>query len=169
MATVGGLGATMGALSLTRENALILIGVIVVWCVFGHRDGLKAVPYRNYAGRAYRQGTPFRASLADGPAAAFVIGVALLLLPVAIRNYAVGGGFYLTTSQFGPNLYLGNNPRTDGSAGSLSAGRGSSENERQDAIDLAERATGRRLTPGEVSSYWTTRRWRSSDRSQQRG
>src|SRR5215510_12651971 len=29
------LGATMGALSLTRENALILIGVIVVWAVVG--------------------------------------------------------------------------------------------------------------------------------------
>jgi hypothetical protein len=38
-----------------------------------------------------------------------------------IRNYAVAGGFYLTTSQFGPNLYLGNNPRTDGTAGSLIA------------------------------------------------
>jgi tetratricopeptide (TPR) repeat protein len=88
-------------------------------------------------------------------ALAFVIGVALLLVPVAIRNYAVGGGFYLTTSQFGPNLYLGNNARTDGTAGSLIGGRGSSEYERQDAIDLAERATGRRLTPGEVSSYWT--------------
>ena len=89
-------------------------------------------------------------------AAAFIIGVALLLVPVAIRNYAVGGGFYLTTSQFGPNLYLGNNARTDGTAGSLIGGRGSSEYERQDAIDLAERATGRRLTPGEVSSYWTS-------------
>ena len=31
-----------------------------------------------------------------------------MLLPVAIRNYSVGGGFYLTTSQFGSNLYIGN-------------------------------------------------------------
>src|SRR5262249_40351499 len=37
----------------------------------------------------------------------------------------------------------------------LIAGRGSSEYERQDAIDIAERTTGRHLTPGEVSSYWT--------------
>jgi dolichyl-phosphate-mannose-protein mannosyltransferase len=29
------LGATMGVLSLTRENALILTGVIVVWCLVG--------------------------------------------------------------------------------------------------------------------------------------
>ena len=37
----------------------------------------------------------------------------------------------------------------------LIGGRGSSGYERRDAIDLAERATGRTLTPGEVSSYWT--------------
>jgi tetratricopeptide (TPR) repeat protein len=143
-----GLGATMGALSLTRENALILIAVIVVWCVLwsGRPEGR---PLSGQLGRGRLSSRPATF------AAAFIIGVALLLVPVAIRNYAVGGGFYLTTSQFGPNLYLGNNARTDGTAGSLIEGRGSSEYERQDAIDLAERATGRRLTPGEVSSYWT--------------
>jgi Flp pilus assembly protein TadD len=143
-----GLGATMAALSLTRENALILIAVIVVWCVWGQPEG-SPLPLRSGGGR------PSGRRSAMVAAAAFILGVSLLLLPVAIRNYAVGGGFYLTTSQFGPNLYLGNNARTDGTAGSLVAGRGSSEYERQDAIDLAERATGRTLTPGEVSSYWT--------------
>ena len=143
-----GLGATMGALSLTRENALILIGVIVIWCLVGRPEG-RPLPERvDLVSRGRLLGRP-------AIAGAFLIGVSLLLLPVAIRNYAVGGGFYLTTSQFGPNLYLGNNPRTDGTAGSLIAGRGSSEYERQDAIDIAERATGRHLTPGEVSSYWT--------------
>jgi tetratricopeptide (TPR) repeat protein len=135
----------MGALSLTRENALILIGVIGIWSLVR----LKADATRQNAASASV------ASSFSRTAAAFFVGVALLLMPVAIRNYAVGGGFYLTTSQFGPNLYLGNNARTDGTAGSLIAGRGSSEYERQDAIDMAERATGRHLTPGEVSSYWT--------------
>ena len=125
------LGAAMAALSLTRENALILIGVILAWIMVGRPEG-----------------RPLRAS-------AFLLGAALLFVPVAVRNYAVGGGFFLTTSQFGPNLYLGNNARTDGTAGSLIGGRGSSEYERQDAIDIAERAAGRRLTPGEVSAYWT--------------
>jgi tetratricopeptide (TPR) repeat protein len=40
---------------------------------------------------------------------------------------------------------------------SLRPGRGSPEYERIDATDLAERAAGRRLSPGEVSSYWTDR------------
>jgi tetratricopeptide (TPR) repeat protein len=90
-------------------------------------------------------------------AATFVAGLAIVLLPVAIRNYTVGGGFYLTTSQFGPNFYIGNNPHADGTYASLRFGRGAPEYERTDATELAEHATGRRLTPGEVSSYWTDR------------
>ena len=78
-----------------------------------------------------------------------------MLLPVAIRNYAVSGGFYITTSQAGPNFYIGNNPKADGSYMSLRYGRGAPEFERQDATELAEHALGRSLTPGEVSSYWT--------------
>ncbi|MDR1990778.1 MAG: tetratricopeptide repeat protein, partial [Acidobacteriaceae bacterium] len=128
------LGIVMAALSLTRENALALVAVLLVWCVW------RATPQDRVR-----------------DAVAFVAGLALLLGPVAARNYFVAGGFYLTTSQFGPNLYLGNNPYTDGTAGSLIAGRGSPEYERQDAIDLAERAAGRTLTPAEVSSYWTRR------------
>ena len=36
----------------------------------------------------------------------------------------------------------------------LREGRGPPEDERQDATELAEAAAGRRLTPGEVSSFW---------------
>lgn len=130
------LGAAMGAFSLTRENALILAAVIFVWAL-AKRPGLR------------------RRTLA--PAALFAAGLAIVLLPVALRNYAVGGGVYLTTSQLGSNLYIGNNPRADGSYVSLRAGRGSPEYERVDATELAEQAVGKRLTPAEVSSYWTDR------------
>ena len=85
----------------------------------------------------------------------FVVGLAILLVPVAVRNRFVGGGFYVTTSQFGPNFYIGNNPGADGTYQSLRYGRGAPEYERQDATELAELALGRRLTPAEVSSYWT--------------
>jgi tetratricopeptide (TPR) repeat protein len=74
---------------------------------------------------------------------------------VAARNSYVGGGFYITTSQFGPNFYIGNNAAADGTYQSLRFGRGAPEYERQDATDLAERALGKRLTPAEVSGYWT--------------
>ena len=128
-----GLGVVLGLLSLTRENAVMFVAVIAFWALLQGAAARSIVP--------------------------FTLGLALVLVPVAVRNYAVGGGLYVTTSQFGTNFYLGNNPFTDGTAGSLIAGRGSVEFERQDAMALAERASGRTLTPAEVSSYWTGRAW----------
>jgi tetratricopeptide (TPR) repeat protein len=130
------LGLTMGGLALTRENALVFIVVILGWIVLN-------VERRTANAERLR-----RAGL-------FLAGLAILLVPVAARNSYVGGGFYVTTSQFGPNLYIGNNPAADGTYQSLRFGRGAPEYERQDATELAERALRKRLTPSEVSSYWT--------------
>ena len=130
------LGLTMGLLAVTRENALVFIVVILGWAI------LNVERRRPNAERLKRAG-------------AFLAGLAVVLMPVAIRNYSVGGGFYITTSQFGPNLYIGNNPAADGTYQSLRFGRGAPEYERQDATELAERGLGRSLTPAEVSGYWT--------------
>jgi tetratricopeptide (TPR) repeat protein len=130
------LGLVMGALSLTRENALVLAGVMLAWAIVRRMDG-----------------SAERTRLAA--AGAFTLGLALVIAPVAIRNSLVGGGVFLTTAQFGPNFYIGNNPRADGSYASLRFGRGAPEFERQDAKALAEEAERRRLTDAEVSGYWT--------------
>ena len=124
------LGLAMGGLALTRENAIVLIAVVAIWAALA--SSWKA-------------------------AAVFLAGVALVLAPIAVRNAYVGGGFYVTTSQAGPNFYIGNNPRADGTYQSLRYGRGAPEYERQDATELAEHALGRTLTPAEVSSYWSGR------------
>jgi tetratricopeptide (TPR) repeat protein len=129
------LGLATGALSLTRENAVVLAGVMLVWIVVRDQTGRERV----------------------AAAGAFVFGLALLLVPVLVRNHIVGGGFYVTTSQFGPNFYIGNNPTADGTYTPLRVGRGSPEFERQDATELAEHAAGRHLTPAEVSTYWQDR------------
>lgn len=132
------LGLALGGLSLTRENALVFIVVVFGWLLWRTRSdvvGPALVP----------------------AAAAMTLGLALVLVPVAARNAVVGGGFYLTTSQFGPNFFIGNNARADGTYMSLRFGRGAPEYERQDATELAEHASGRTLTPAEVSSYWTSR------------
>ena len=74
-----------------------------------------------------------------------------------MRNYAVGGGFYLTTSQFGPNFFIGNNPQADGTYMSLRSGAARrSTNARTRPSWRSTRSAGR-LTPAEVSSYWTDR------------
>jgi len=126
------LGLALGGLSLTRENALVFVVVIVAWILVTVRDRVKA-------------------------AGAFALGLAIVLVPVAARNSVIGGGFYVTTSQFGPNFFIGNHPGADGTYQSLRYGRGAPEYERQDATDLAEHALHRRLAPAEVSEYWTDR------------
>ncbi|MBI3265161.1 MAG: tetratricopeptide repeat protein [Acidobacteria bacterium] len=130
------LGIAVGFLSLTRENALVLVAVTALWLLL-RRDW-------NVKRRLAHAGVLF-------------LGAALVLVPVAIRNQVVGGELALTTAQFGPNLFIGNNARSDGTYMSLRSGHGAPEYERQDATELAERALGRSLTPGEVSQYWTGR------------
>jgi tetratricopeptide (TPR) repeat protein len=133
------LGFTIGGLALTRENALIFIAVIAVWAV-----GSTRVPEEGSV-RRFKAVVPF------------AVGIAIVLLPVIIRNYAVDGGFYVTTSQFGPNFYIGNNPGADGTYASIRFGRGAPEFERLDATEVAEASVGRSLSPSEVSSFWTGR------------
>jgi len=142
-------GVAMGGLSLTRENALVFVGVTLFWALARRR----VPPADGIGNTGVVPGWRTRIAAAG----MFVLGLTVVLLPVAVRNSAVGGGFYLTTSQFGPNFYIGNNARADGTYLSLRFGRGSPEYEREDATALAEEATGRPLSPREVSSYWTGR------------
>ena len=129
-----GAGALLGLLGLSRENALILAPVIGLWIWLQRADQPRAV-------RA-------------GWLGCFVAGLFLVLLPVGLRNLGVGGEFKLTTSQFGANFFIGNNPAADGSYGSIRKLIGESQLEGQDAKRLAERAVGRALSAGEVSDYW---------------
>jgi Tfp pilus assembly protein PilF len=124
-------GVVLGLLALTRENALLLAVPVLLWFLVAERR--------------------------PGAAAAFVAGCALVLLPVGVRNYAVGGEFHLTTSQFGPNFYIGNHAGANGLYDPLVVGHGSVADERADATRIAEEAEGRKLAPSEVSSYWTSR------------
>ena len=126
-------GAALGGLVLCRENALVFVGAIVIWL-----------------GATYRRHNSRRLICAI----LFLAGLATVLSPVMLRNQAVGDGFHLTTSQFGPNLYIGNNEKSDGTYRPLRPGRGNVKYERQDATELAQKATGRQLNPAEVSRYW---------------
>ena len=129
-----GIGAALGGLSLTRENALVFVVAVLGWLF------LERVAFGD---GWWRRGL------------AIAGGMAIILLPVLARNAAVGGGFYLTTSQLGPNFYIGNNAGADGTYQPLRFGRGDPLFERDDATQLAQAATGRPMTPGEVSRYWT--------------
>ena len=131
------LGLALGGLALTRENGLILIVPILLW--------------RSAAtGRvvAVADAEILDGGLCPWSAAGVDAGRRRAIGPSAANGI-------MTTSQFGPNFYLGNNADADGTARFLRQGRGAVEYERQDATDLAEAAEGRRLTPREISSFWT--------------
>jgi len=127
-------GVLLGCLALTRENALVLLPALLVWLAWlgGRQRGL-------------------------APALAVILGAAIILGPVAVRNFALGGELHLTTSQAGPNFYIGNHEGATGTYEPLRSARGNAAYERQDAIDIAQQALGRSLAPGEVSSYWWRR------------
>jgi tetratricopeptide (TPR) repeat protein len=131
-----GLGLALGTMTLSRENAMVFPLVLVPWLML--RRDLDLRQRRSFA-------------------ALFLCGITLVLLPVAIRNFAVGGEFHLTTSQFGHNFYIGNNPAADGTYAPLIVGRGDPRIERLDAIELAESALGKQLTPSEVSGFYAER------------
>jgi tetratricopeptide (TPR) repeat protein len=135
----GAIGAVLGLLGLTRENALIWALVVPVWIWL--RFSAESLQSR------------FRWLFL------FLLGLVLVLFPVGLRNQVAGGEFTLTTSQLGPNFFIGNNPGADGTYAPLRAGHGDPQFERRDATDLAEQALGRSLSPGEVSRYWLWRSW----------
>lgn len=128
-------GALLGLLMLTREETLLLVPVLGAWIAFGLARG------RSLAVRGAWLG-------------AFALGLALVLTPVAWRNAKVGGEFVLTTSQAGTNFYIGNGPNATGCYVPLKPGRSDTAYERADAVELAEAARGKKLTPSEVSRYW---------------
>lgn len=137
-------GITAGLGALLRGNLFVLLPVIVLWPVaralFEH-EGLR---------RSSRS------------ALLVLIGIAGVLSPVALRNWKIGGVFVLTTSGAGTNLYGGNNAENPyGRASEFSFIRGIPEHEAGDWRREAERRTGRRLDPAEVSDFWKSEVWRS--------
>lgn len=130
-------GAVLALLALTRENALIFLPIVLAWL-------FAAWPRELWTTRLQWAGP-------------FLLGLTALLLPVGCRNLVVGGEFHLTTAQFGPNFYIGNGKDATGFYHALRWGRGTARFERDDATTLAELATGRKLTPSDVSHYWTSK------------
>ncbi|MGQ0629007.1 MAG: glycosyltransferase family 39 protein, partial [Phycisphaerales bacterium] len=129
------LGGAVALLTLTREETILLLPALAAWALWRFAPSLTLRP------RLIR-------------IAALLLGAGLTLLPVALRNALVGGQFALTTSQAGPNFYIGNNPAATGTYAPLRPDRSNTTFERMDAFELAEQAEGRPLTPREVSRFW---------------
>jgi hypothetical protein len=139
-------GAAWGVLSLLRANALLLGPLGVLWCARSCSDGTR---------RGAREGLLFAA------------GFGLALAPAMAINTVVADPpeLLLTTWQAGANFYIGNGPEAEGNYTKLPFVVDNPLYEADDFRAEAQRRTGRRLSPGEVSSFWLReglRRWQSA-------
>jgi len=167
-----GAGLLLGLLVELRENALLLVPLVLVLPWLSNDDltaANAAVPASELRGAASAAATP--ASEPTAPAqrrslrrrralvasALLLAGLALAVLPIALRNVVVTREPLLTSFQGGVNFWIGNNPEADGTYRPLVAGRQVPERERAEAVRLAEQAAGRELSPREVSRYWLRR------------
>lgn len=91
-----------------------------------------------------------------GKAAVFAAGIAVVVLPIMARNYAVGRDPVPLTSNAGLNFYIGNGERA---TGAYVKPEGLDIYADPEGRTIAERALGRSLRPSEVSSYWMDRAW----------
>lgn len=128
-------GILMGLLALIRGNYLLLVPMILLGIVFLDTGKRKVRTLLLYS-----------------------LGVGLVLLLTTANNLLAGKDLVLTTSQAGQNFFIGNNPENlTGMYRAPDFVRGDPKFEEADFQREAERQTGRRLKPSEVSGYWLKR------------
>ena len=138
-----------------RDSALLFLAAGVAW-------GLSAITRPNVLACGLGIATwLWIAARGDGRPLrkwrdAVLLGLGLLvpILPVAIRNYVVGGEPVLIATNGGVNFYIGNNPQSDGFTAIVPGTRASWQGGYYDTHRIAQEELGRKLTESEVSDYW---------------
>ena len=143
--TFAGAGTSLGLLSLNRPNAL-------VYAVAACAGVAVSLWTRRRTDAGGRIGQPAPHGLAG--AAVLVGSLALVLGINAARNYAASGEVVVIASHGGLNLYIGNHERADGTYTPVAGITPSIAGQEVDAQRVAEAGAGRRLSQGEVSSYF---------------
>lgn len=89
------------------------------------------------------------------------LGISLMILPFAVRNYLQGGEFVLISTTAGINLYIGNNPAADGKSAYPPtrdfAYSGWQDNVLVASTKSAYRAAGHKLSSAQISHFWMTK------------
>ncbi|MCH7948207.1 MAG: glycosyltransferase family 39 protein, partial [candidate division Zixibacteria bacterium] len=122
---------SLGLASITRPTALLFLPLVVLFLYFSStlwKQRVKII-------------------------ALFALLLALIILPITIRNYVVGGEIVLISSQGGINFYIGNNRQSDGVTAAMPEPLG--HNWKIDDIRyLAESETAGELKSGALSDFW---------------
>jgi len=124
-------GICLGLSALVRPQWLILAALLPVLAEGGSRRMLRWWP--------------------------FAIGVILMIAPVTLRNRIVGDDWVLISSNGGITFFQGNNEENRSGLLTISTRfelLGSAVNQQEMERRVAERETGRRMKPSEISSFW---------------
>ncbi len=126
-------GLALGLSATARPTVLLFAMVLASWCI--------------------GQAGSWRAGLRAWVQVCLAIG--LVVAPVAVRNYAMGGEWGLTTSAMGMNFYVGNHPGATGIYAQVDfLSSAEPEKERDEFIREAQRRTQTNMTPAQASRYW---------------
>lgn len=140
-------GTAAGLLALNRPNALAYGVIVAAWPAI--RAWWDRVRSPTHADRRARLGRTL----------IFPACLLVLLALNGLRNYAASGEWILISSHGGLNFFIGNSAEADGIYSRIPGISPSIAGQARDAASAAERAVGRRLSTGEVSSYFYGRAW----------
>lgn len=124
-------GLYLGINITLRGNFLLLFPVLVLWILCTHSKNLRTKG-----------------------AVLFILGTCLALAPVTARNYYLEKDFVLTTYDAGPSFYIGNHANATGRQTHVEGVRANPIYEELDFRAIAEKKSGRKLKPSEVSAFW---------------
>ena len=132
-----GAGLALGLCALAWQALLLFAPYLLLWPVFSENSS---------------------ASRRASWAALALAGMAVVILPVSLRNYAVAGEFTLVNTGGGISLYAGNHPYAKGSYGMprrySRVVADAPVERRQLFAEVAEQVSGRKLGPSEISAFW---------------
>ena len=133
-----GTGLLFGLAAIARPNVLLFMPALFAWTLWRTR--------RPAAGLA------------------LALGTLVPIVPVTVAN-ALAGDAALISTQAGVNLWIGNNPQSDGVSAIVPGTRQGWWNGYYDAVAAAEAEEGRALKPSEVSQHYVGRSlaWMSRD------
>jgi tetratricopeptide (TPR) repeat protein len=142
LVTVAVAGLVGGLSLIARPNLAVFLCAVGVWLFLRLRH---ETPLRH---RAIRAGV-------------FLVCAGLPVLPVAYHNYSVSGDLIAIANQGGVNFYIGNNPVANGLTMQIPEVRLDESIPWDEFVpttdSIASSLAGRKLSPGEVSAFWSNR------------
>jgi len=127
-------GFLMGLSSLASASIFIFLPFVIFWAFesFKKTSKVKIAAY----------------------SATLLLGISLVIIPIAARNYVVGKDFVPISAHSGITFYAGNNPLSDGSFHlPKDIGRGVINSKKNSRV-IAERIMKKKLKPSQISKFW---------------